>query len=357
MLCQVKPLVSNFIDSRQQQQSAQASVPNEQSEGANPEEPSPSNVRFSVFICICYVICSAALTVQNKWLMNDRRFPFAVNLTLGHQVFGTLFLMVCYKLRPAMFPSLNNPSIDWCSFAYRLVPIMLCLCGQLVLGNAALYYSSVSFLQMMKEGNLVLVYGLSLVAGLDRYHGLRLQVVLCLLLATLLAVYGENDFSQKGFVRQGASQLLEATKTVLQLILLSKPGFGNLDPYTYNLLVQPAMACLIAIVLSACVSFQSAPTAAWVDYVAWWPYLLVNGALAMVMNVLATAFIVSTSAVGFIATNVVKDAFLVTVDIVFLRTSVSPLQLGSFTLQLLFVAAYYAALAFFKQEGKRGKSG
>jgi hypothetical protein len=349
MLCQIKPLVFTFIDLRQQS-GAQSALLNEPPEGANAEEPSLRNIGLPAFIGVCYVICSAALTLQNKWLMNDRRFPFAVNLTLGHQVCGTAFLMAFYKVRPCMFPSLSNPSlfasIDWYRLSRGFVPIMLCLCGQLVLGNAALYYSSVSFLQMMKEGNLVLVYGMYLVAGLDQYHGLRLQIVLCLFLATLLAIHGESDFSQSGFVRQGLSQSLEATKVVLQSILLSTAGSRSLDPYTYNLLVQPTTACLITIALCACVSFQSAPTAAWADYAAWWPYLIVNGTLAMVMNVSATAFIGSTSAVGFIATNVAKDAFLVIVDIAYLGTSISTLQFGCFTLQLVFVAAYSLLKAF-----------
>ena len=69
-----------------------------------------------------------------------------------------------------------------------------------MLSNQAYLYCSLAFLQMMKEGNLLLVYVASLMLGLETVHrGISqkdklVPVLLFILFSTCMTVYGEIKF-------------------------------------------------------------------------------------------------------------------------------------------------------------------
>merc|ERR1719362_1683362 len=115
---------------------------------------------------LLYVVCSASLIKYNKFLMSRERFPYAVNLTFGHMVSGSIFLLFLRKLFPSAFPSLEPDStqpVNWRLLTRGALPIATCLCGTLVFSNVAYMHISVAFIQMMKEVNVVVVYLFSLV--------------------------------------------------------------------------------------------------------------------------------------------------------------------------------------------------
>eukprot|EP00440_Ansanella_granifera_P011142 gb/GFBE01012084.1/.p1 GENE.gb/GFBE01012084.1/~~gb/GFBE01012084.1/.p1 ORF type:complete len:455 (+),score=109.66 gb/GFBE01012084.1/:1-1365(+) len=298
-----------------------------------------------VFYGILYIAASVALIKYNKFLITDGRFPFAINLTLGHQVAGSLCLFLVYKLRPALFPSLSdeekNKEITWRFFGLAVCPIALCFSGQLVLSNSAYQFSSVAFLQMMKEGNIVLVYLLSLLAGMERFDSARARILFCLFLSTTLTIQGELNFDFTGFAIQGTSQFLECSKIVLQAILLSAAGSKGLDALSYNLLVQPATAVLVLVYLLVIMSgLSSISTASAADYAAWWPHLAANALTALSLNLTASVFIANTSAVGFIVAGILKDVTLILIDVLISGTQISQLQVVAFSCQVMFVGGY-----------------
>lgn len=321
-----------------------------------PETGSPSVTKQTtpvLFYGTLYIICSCALIKYNKYLMSDGRFPYSVNLTLGHQASGSVFLYFLYKMRPSLYPSLSGTGenrVRCFTFFRGLLPVAICFSGQLVLSNTAYIYTSVAFLQMMKEGNMVLVYLGSLLVGLEAFHSVRARVLLCLLLSTALTIQGQITFSLTGFAVQGISQFMEATKIVLQSVLLSAAGSGHLDPYSYNLVVQPTTACLIfSFLCFANVYIPAVPLAPWAAYVAWLPHLIANCMIALALNLVIAFFIAHSSAVGFIIAGIAKDICLIIADIVFSGTQVSKLQYIAFGLQVSFVTAYSLLKLYSKQ--------
>jgi len=304
------------------------------------------------FYGVLYIVCSATLIKYNKFLMTANRFPYAVNMALGHQFSGSVLLFIMYRLRPSCFPSLqpeNREEMDSGLFR-RGLPIAACFGGQLMLSNMAYLYSSVAFLQMMKEGNMFLVYSLSLVAGLERFQSTQARVLSCLALSTALTIEGELSFSIAGFTLQSCSQIMECLKIVWQSSMLS--GKRRLDSLSYNLLVQPATAgVLIAILVSARTGFvTSISMAPWSAYVTWWPHLVANAVVALALNISIALFIANTSAVGFIVAGIVKDVCLICADVVISGTELSNLQVGAFALQLVFAASYSLLKTFAKKE-------
>mmetsp|Transcript_52750 Transcript_52750/g.112883 ORF Transcript_52750/g.112883 Transcript_52750/m.112883 type:complete len:376 (+) Transcript_52750:69-1196(+) len=291
-----------------------------------------------LFGALC-IVCSAALISFNKHLMSKGRFPFALPLIIIHMIVSFFCSCIGIFLFPSLFPSLTDATkranLNCGVFFGRLLPIGVCFVGQLLLSNTAYIHSNVAFLQMIKEANIVLVYLLSLAVALERFRFRNMSVLLVVFLATVLTVKGELHFSLQGFALQGSSQLFEATKIVLQGVLLAGAGV-KLDAFSYVLLMAPV--CLV--LQSGCLAvLMQHPTETfampvWDDLVAWWPVLLLNASLAYMLNVVTALFIKHSSAVAFVLMGVVKDAAIVLSGALVLSEEISKLQACGFALQL-----------------------
>jgi len=315
---------------------------------------SESSVLPVIFWGALYITASCALIKYNKFLITKGRFPYALNLTLGHQIIGTASLGVMYLMKPSLFSSLSDPEknkdVTMRFWLMAVMPIALCFSGQLVLSNSAYEFSSVAFLQMMKESNIVLVYILSMVAQIECFDSARARLLFCLFLSTSLTVQGELAFDVRGFAIQGSSQLLECSKIVLQSVLLSAAGSKGLDALSYNLMVQPTTAITVIVYLVICMlAIPRIPTASLADYAAWWPHILANGMAALALNLTASTFIAKTSAVGFIVVGIMKDVFLILIDVIISGTPISNLQIGAFACQVIFVGCYSLFKTFSKE--------
>lgn len=313
----------------------------------------PALILFQGFVYICF---SGGLIKYNQFLMSDGNFPFTVNLTLGHSGTGFIFLFVCRAVKPALFPSLQNPEMRQTfgvGYLCKSVgPIAACFSASLVLSNLAYKYCSVAFLQMMKEGNVMIVYVLSLACGSESFDGVRARILLCILFSTSMAVEGEMSFDLEGFSIQAGSQLCECAKVVMQAALLCAASRPKLDPLTFSLFLQLATFCCIGVVLI--LTMTVAPfteTASRADYVAWWPHLLLNASVALGLNTSIAFFVSNTSGIAAILLGIVKDIFIVFIDVVISGTPVSPLQIAAFSLQTCFLCAYSMFKLFPEQSG------
>lgn len=272
------------------------------------------------------------------------------------------FLFIC---RPSLFPSLTDGerkvAIDKNLFLKGMMPVSLFYVGQLVFSNTAYLHVTVAFLQMMKESNLVIVYMLSLMVGLERFRWRHVCVLVLVSIVTLATIKGEMHFSLLGFGLQGFSQLCESIKICLQGVLLSRRG-TKLDALTYVLLITPvtfiALGYLLLMLYAFPVSFIATPD--WPDIEKWWPQILGNCLTAFALNVIAALFMKYSSPVAFILAGIVKDASIVLVDRVILQEPVTCLQGVCFVLQLLLILFWMLMKAFperFEQSIAKGVFG
>jgi len=196
-----------------------------------------------------YIATSAGLIAYNKFLIDHDRFPYAISLVLIHAIFCSAMAGLLYLIRPSLFPSLTDPekkvAVDADLIFRGALPIAVFFSAQLVLSNTAYLHSSVAFLQMMKEANLVLVYTFSLIAAMEKFSWRSCGILAFIIVATTMTIHGEVNFSMTGFAIQGISQLFESCKIVLQAMLLSHAG-RKLDALTYVLIVMPLCAILLA---------------------------------------------------------------------------------------------------------------
>lgn len=304
----------------------------------------PSNIGPVLFYCSINAVLSASLIAFNKYLMHESRFPYPVPLVAMHSsassLFVGLFLVLqrgCSTGESGLFAALPQALTDT-----SIKPKVFCLAAlfavQLVFSNAAFMYSSVVFIQMLKEGNLAFVYALSVLAALEVVHWQRIRVLILIIFFTLLTIKGSLHFSWQGFLIQLVGQTFEGFRIVLQALMLA-----NLDILTYMILVMPACSIILGgfMTFNACVwqvGAAAAPNMSMI--VAWWPQLLANALLAVALN-FATALVVKhASAMGLVLSGVMKDTAIVCAGAYFLGESITSVQVFGFSMQIACVLAY-----------------
>lgn len=304
---------------------------------------------------LLYIGCSSGLIAYNKYLIDHDRFPYAICLVLIHAIFCSIFSSFLYFVKPSLFPSLTDParkiSIDADLIFRGALPIALFFSAQLVLSNTAYLHSSVAFLQMMKEANLVLVYVFSLAALMEKFSWRSVGILVFIIFATTMTIHGEVNFSWTGFAIQGTSQLFECCKIVLQAMLLTSAGKKKLDALTYVMLVMPLCAIILSLGMCALAFFphEHFLVPDWHHVEAWWPHLLANACIAFALNVVIALFVKYSSAVAFILAGIVKDAMIVTTSALVFREVVSTIQTIGFSMQLCGVLLWSLVGAFPKR--------
>eukprot|EP00971_Amphidinium_carterae_P230669 4577579-Amphidinium_carterae.1 len=128
-------------------------------------------------LAVFYISVSAAMICFNKYLISKDRFPFATVLTTLHMVNSLTMSTLCYYFFPAMFPSAHfvfgekGKRKELREIGVALMPFsLIALAGavSLVSSNTAYKYSSVAFLQMVKESHIIFVYTMMVIVGLDQ---------------------------------------------------------------------------------------------------------------------------------------------------------------------------------------------
>jgi len=137
------------------------------------------------FIIVLWLGVSYGLIASNKHLMTQG-FPYAAFLGLVHST--TCFLLTClvYLLKPSLFTFLgameNRQKLRPAIFGQAILPIALCFSLEIIFSNQAYMHASVAFLQMLKELNVVLVYVMDLMFGLETFSWLRFKVIMLIVL-------------------------------------------------------------------------------------------------------------------------------------------------------------------------------
>lgn len=299
---------------------------------------------FVACLALVYMAVSSGLITFNKYLMDENRCPFALFVAMLHMSSCFCCNTVLFKLQPSLYPSLTDEvfrvDIDQGLVLRILLPIACCFAAQLVLSNVALVHSSVAFLQMMKQSNVVLVYLFSLTLALEEFSWRRVGVLVFIVLATALTIRGEVRFSAFGCTIQGVSMLCESMKLTLQSYSLSSTG-RRLDALTYVMLVSPLVfLVLTCLSLFIFIALPSTPEALSLPQ---WPVLrshfwllLGNALLAFCMNVVHALFMKNSSAITFILTGVLlKDILIVLAGSALLGDPISSMQVWGFGMQLV----------------------
>jgi len=276
-----------------------------------------------LLLCVVYIALSAGLIEFNKFLMNPGRFPHAMALTCIHM--GSTFLLcnAFYWIRPDFYPTMQQTQGKRMQLLVWFCPVAVLFAVGLFCSNQAYIYCSPAFLQFMKEGNVVLVFSLSCLVGLQYCTRARFVNIVWILAGSSMAVSGQVHFVMTGFVFQLVSQLGECGKNVMGDWMMK--SHLKLDALTYTMFLSPM--CLVVLVIGAAVTWKAEILT---DLAAWWMYIIPNACLAFVMNVTVSLLIKECSAFAFILAGLVKDAFIVAMGAGLLGETVVGQQYGGF---------------------------
>jgi len=318
-----------------------------------------------LFWASAVIISSTCLINYNKYLMRDDVFPFPVPLVMIHMLASTVFGLVLLQFFPSLFPSLKGTNqtatINVNYIVGRVAPIALLQAASLTLSNTAYKYASVSLLQMMKQGNVLLVYMLSLVVGIEAFRGKQAVMLVFIVGAMYASLTGDLHFTVIAFVVQGACCFAESSKIVLQGVLLSARE-TKLDPMSFVLFVSPIVFVLLLSLSAVQVIFPfhaldwlSWPT--WSNIMRVKVVLLGNVFVAFMLNVITAIFLRYGSPLGFLLTNILKDGLIVVGSAAFMNEPLSSVQMISFPIQLSLIFLYSLSKTFtqtFETDGFQG---
>mmetsp|Transcript_52095 Transcript_52095/g.138837 ORF Transcript_52095/g.138837 Transcript_52095/m.138837 type:complete len:331 (-) Transcript_52095:83-1075(-) len=278
-------------------------------------------------LCAGYILLSGGLIEFNKFLMSAERFPHAMALTCLHMLTTSILCNMFYWLRPDLYPTMQATEGKRLQVFRWFVPLGLFFAVGLFFSNEAYVYSSPAFLQFMKEGNIVLVFLLSCVLGLQVATRARVVNIVWILGGSLMAVSGQIDFAITGFTYQLISQLGECSKNVMGDWMMK--SHLKLDALTYTMFLSPM--CLVVLLIGAALTWEAEILT---DFAAQWMYLIPNGCLAFTMNVAVSMLIKECSALAFVLAGLVKDAVIVVLGALYMGEIVVEQQYVGFVVCL-----------------------
>eukprot|EP00927_Polykrikos_kofoidii_P062157 TRINITY_DN56978_c0_g1_i1.p1 TRINITY_DN56978_c0_g1~~TRINITY_DN56978_c0_g1_i1.p1 ORF type:complete len:496 (-),score=73.67 TRINITY_DN56978_c0_g1_i1:54-1457(-) len=297
--------------------------------------PRVRTVMSALGLGLFYILVSSLMIESNKWLMAPTHFPYPLALTMCHMGMSFLLANVARLVMPSMFPAFAGLEISP-RFCSKFLWIGIPFACSLVCGNWAYKYLSVSFLQIMKQSNIVTIYFLSVAAGLESLRRCNVILLAITLGGSMMGVEGELHFVLVGFLLQVVSSVSEAAKVVVQSLLMS--GTTRLDPLTMVLFMAPA--CLLANMLPVILLEGPKCGEIWRQFMLHWPLVAGNAALAFILNCTVAQCIKQLSAVGYLLCGITKDVCIIVTSTWFLGESLSNMQKLGFTITLSGVASY-----------------
>jgi len=281
-----------------------------------------------------YICLSAGLINFNKYMLDEARFPHALELTTVHMSVTALYSLCLSFLVPSIYPTM---SMSWekkeTTLKY-IAPMALAFAISLVASNQAYQYCSVAFLQFCKEGNVALVFILGCALGMQVFSWKKLAVLSVVMSGCSLCIDGEINFVLIGFLLQISSQVMECCKNLIGEMVMSGAGM-KLDPLTFVFWQAPC--CLLPLLAATC--FTTQPQVL-VDFKANLLLLLANATLAFMLNVMIALTLKKLSALAFVIIGLVKDIVIVVASSAMFGDSISKMQQLGFAVTLFGVALW-----------------
>lgn len=212
-------------------------------------------------------------------------------------------------------------------------------CGALTIlsGNAAYHYSSVSFLQMVKESVVLWVYLLTVFLGFETPRCRNFSVLGFVTVMAAMAVCGEVHFVLTGFLLQLLSSVTQASQAVLTSRLMTRANGPKVDPLSMVLGSAPVVL-LMLLPINAMVWDRSMVT----KMIDMWPMLAVNAVCAFGLQVVNAITIRELSATGLALAAIIKDVSIVVAATIVFNEHLANLQVVGFIGSVVGIAVYSA---------------
>jgi len=303
-----------------------------------------------LLLAMLYLLFSSGMVLWNKHLMHQDRFPFASMIATGHMITGLICAGSLWLAWPELFPSATvvlrrqelaglgqkskGSSGTVLRHLLRFFPIGALGAGNLVLSNWAFRYNQVSELQMVKESNIVMVYVLSIIVGIEVLQWRNACLLVAVALCAALAVCGQPQMLMMGLAIQMVACICQSIQVVLTNFMMVEK-VGKVDPLTMVLCTAPVM---ILVLLPVNIALWEPVMLT--RMMLFWPQLMGSCLFAFGLQVLTAVAIRELSATGMTLISVIKDLAIVALAAFLLNEHLTHLQLCGFFGAIAGISAY-----------------
>lgn len=302
-----------------------------------------------ILLVLFWMVFSSGVIIYNKWIFSTG-FPYPLTLTCMHMtscfvVFGTIRKFAPTKIRSSIMPDADVEH-SWDMYFKNFLSISVFYATTLGTGQMAYLFSSVAFIQMMKPMNCICA---SLAAFLIGVEVPTLSHLICVgVIAFGIFFASENaaQFSIAGCALQIVSSITEGFRLSIVQFVTTKGV--KLDPVTTVFHFSFASAVLLA-----CASYAHEWPLDFSKLHSKW-ILVLNCAMAVVLNVLVASVIKKTSAVVFTLCGVAKDMCVIGASSVIFLSPVTRLMVVGYSISLIglfMYKTYKDNFELFKEQG------
>jgi len=283
-----------------------------------------------------WIFFSNLTILFNKWVIDNKGFRYPVILTFWHLLFATIATQILARTT-RLLDGRKAVRMTGRTYLRAIVPIGLLYSASLVCSNIVYLYLSVAFIQMLKAAAPVAVLLISWAWGVETPSLRRFMNILVIVAGVALASFGEIDFSWPGFFFQLGGIVFEGLRLVLIQVLLTGDERGSMDPLVSLYYYAPVCAAmnLVVAIASEGAKFDPADIAR-----AGWGLLLLNAAVAFLLNVSSVFLIGKTSGLVMTLTGILKNILLVVVSVAIWATPISQLQCLGYSIALAGLVYY-----------------
>ncbi|OHW98700.1 triose-phosphate transporter [Colletotrichum incanum] len=299
------------------------------------------------FFIGCWMFLSNLTILFNKWLLDTASFKYPAILTWWHLVFSTLATQILAHTT-CLLDSRHKVQMTRHIYLRAIVPIGLLYSGSLICSNIVYLYLSVPFIQMLKASAPVAVLFTSWAWGVADPSTRMFYNILLIVAGVGLASFGEIEFSWVGFAFQMGGVIFEAIRLVMIQVLLKGDDAQKMDPVVSLYYFAPICALMNFLV-------------AWVGEFSTFKIgdlqdtglaiLLLNAAVAFMLNVSSVFLIGKTSGLVMTLTSILKNILLIIVSIILWHDSISSLQFVGYGIALLGLVIYSTGWDQLKESG------
>ncbi|KAL2205977.1 TPT-domain-containing protein [Sarocladium strictum] len=312
----------------------------------------------TIIYLIIWVASSNSIILLNKWVIDTAGFSYPILLTCWHQVFATIAMQLLARTTKLLDSRHKQPLTT--KFLLRtILPIAVVTSGALICSNTAYLYLSVPFIQMLKGLSPVFVLFLTWLWSLKQVTTSDIFSILVITGGVMLASFGELEFSWLGTTIHLTGLGCEALRVVMIQALLNDEGH-EVGPLLGLYYFAPACAALNLLFAS----ITELPQITLADFAkVGWPLLLLNGAVAFLVNMSSITLIGRISALLLNLTGIAKNILLIGLSVVIWGDAISHLQIFAYSVTLLAITWYSngmeivnAVLTFIRTRGPWGYS-
>lgn len=305
-------------------------------EAEKPLPPAAASFHPAYYIAT-WIFFSNLTILFNKWLLDSAGFKYPVILTCWHLIFATIATQLLARFT-SLLDNRHQVKMTGRMYLRAIVPIGLLYSGSLVCSNLVYVYLSVPFIQMLKSASPVAVLFVSWLWGVADPTAQTLMNILLIVFGVALASVGEIQFSWIGFFYQVGGTGFEAVRLVMiQVLLKGDDNAQKMDPLVSLYYYAPVCALtnfLVAIPVEA-FKFEIQHM-----YDVGITLLVLNAAVAFVLNIASVFLIGKTSGLVMTLTGILKNILLIATSLLIWSTNITLMQAIGYSIALFGLVVY-----------------